>query len=780
MKLNNNIIFLIVIILIVTSVYFNTRAIKMIEEVNALNQEEVTGRAPYGSVHICFNSNPYFFAHDCNMQLRARADGTLRDGQYCTVEGRDPENNTLSFTETQIYSSLRQMNATATNLTMSGSVLDNGSRVNNVTVDMRICDESGCGNSCIYEYINFVNIEYRSGVLFIQRYPNNFTNELHIENLYYDDANPIYFYHNSMYEYFRDLDGYNLDFEFVHDSFACLFIDIDFDNQTGQVYYSLNQDFDTSQTGPCEGRFVATNPYNFSNMSNVVEIYIEPVTGQDDPQENPVGQTSGGSQGGSSGGDFGGALESGNIGESRPPKVCIIRDINCSNWTSCEWLPMNSSEILFYARDADGVERRTCTWLTNCPGDMYPAMRRVCDYKPSCNDTMLNCHEIGTFDVCEEDVDCGGPCPFCPNCTDWIHNQNEEGVDCGGACPTCSTCFDKIMNCVKTPEKTFLCEDSIDCGGICAPCANCTDGIKNCHVYQNGTIYCEDGIDCGGPCPLTCPEVEQAMAAARFRLFWLLFIIFMIIATGLVAKPLRDRIFNYLDLLKMKNIKNLILRSREYMTYYNNQVKLLSNEFNEYTAKEAKLEGDRLLFSGETTGYNIDRYSVSFDNDYADILKDNTIITINYAMYLDKVEHGRALLKEMVKHGIKPDYRVCKRTSAVLWDPNWEPDKNASYETVNGKLVARTVEYILSFHASNKDEAKRITRIIGDYVKVAGWDVPDIRITGDADVPNYQKRILNSKKVAGQDLLVLTKEKALEGFKKTSIFINDGLARFIK
>jgi len=53
----------------------------------------------------------------------------------------------------------------------------------------------------------------------------------------------------------------------------------------------------------------------------------------------------------------------------------------------------------------------------------------------SCYDGIKNCHD----NVCEEGVDCGGPCKPCPSCSDGIQNQGEEGIDCGGPCKPCIT-----------------------------------------------------------------------------------------------------------------------------------------------------------------------------------------------------------------------------------------------------------------------------------------------------------------------------------------------------
>lgn len=53
--------------------------------------------------------------------------------------------------------------------------------------------------------------------------------------------------------------------------------------------------------------------------------------------------------------------------------------------------------------------------------------------KTNCFDGVKNCHSGG----CEENVDCGGPCEPCPNCSDGIKNGDETGIDCGGFCDPC-------------------------------------------------------------------------------------------------------------------------------------------------------------------------------------------------------------------------------------------------------------------------------------------------------------------------------------------------------
>ncbi len=91
-----------------------------------------------------------------------------------------------------------------------------------------------------------------------------------------------------------------------------------------------------------------------------------------------------------------------------------------------------------------------------------------------------------------------------------------------------ATCDDGIQNCHLMPDGTILCEEGIDCGGPCPPCPTCYDGIQNCHRMPDGSILCEEGIDCGGPCPPCVdpvprlPELEMPMRILFFPWFFVI------------------------------------------------------------------------------------------------------------------------------------------------------------------------------------------------------------------------------------------------------------------
>jgi hypothetical protein len=81
-----------------------------------------------------------------------------------------------------------------------------------------------------------------------------------------------------------------------------------------------------------------------------------------------------------------------------------------------------------------GVQFRSCYDSAYCNKTLNRPQEVMSCYflsQPSCNDGIKNCHHGG----CELLIDCGGPCPACPTCSDNIQNQGEEGIDCGGPCP---------------------------------------------------------------------------------------------------------------------------------------------------------------------------------------------------------------------------------------------------------------------------------------------------------------------------------------------------------
>lgn len=143
--------------------------------------------------------------------------------------------------------------------------------------------------------------------------------------------------------------------------------------------------------------FYATDPGGLSARSNLVYLHVvcmpEPVKGYPTPLEAGGG---------------GGAA-----------RVICIEYWKCGDWGEC--LPTN-------------LQYRSCVDLNNCNTTFTkPNESMSCVYIGTCSDNIKNCHD----GLCEEGVDCGGPCPPCPTCWDGIQNQGETGIDCGGPCPAC-------------------------------------------------------------------------------------------------------------------------------------------------------------------------------------------------------------------------------------------------------------------------------------------------------------------------------------------------------
>lgn len=148
--------------------------------------------------------------------------------------------------------------------------------------------------------------------------------------------------------------------------------------------------------------FYAQDTYNEMTPSNNVSLIVLDVS---EPSTTTI--VSGGGGGG---------------GVTQVIEYCD-EDWTCEDWGSCIYT---------------GIQTRTCNELNNCNSSEYaPINVRSCDYTPTCNDNLRNCHYTNGNLVCEEGVDCGGPCGACPSCSDGIQNQGEELIDCGGPCNAC-------------------------------------------------------------------------------------------------------------------------------------------------------------------------------------------------------------------------------------------------------------------------------------------------------------------------------------------------------
>ncbi len=118
--------------------------------------------------------------------------------------------------------------------------------------------------------------------------------------------------------------------------------------------------------------FTVTDSEGASNRSNNITLTVTPIV-----EEEPPGGSGGGGGGG----------------------VCV-NYWYCTPWSPCD--PKTNTST------------RNCVDLAECRTQVNKPMEiRNCSYAATCNDGLKNCHIILGKEVCEEGIDCGGPCDPC-------------------------------------------------------------------------------------------------------------------------------------------------------------------------------------------------------------------------------------------------------------------------------------------------------------------------------------------------------------------------------
>ncbi len=377
----------------------------------------------------------------------------------------------------------------------------------------------------------------------------------------------------------RDLDDYFMDPDgeaLTYTSTVVPNINVSIDNITHVITYIPDANFYGNRTI----KFYAYDPHDAVAESNIIYLFVIDV-----PEAVSMPDSSGGGGGGSG--------------------IICTELWECTEWGKC--LP-------------SGIQIRTCKDLADCGTEFRkPFASRACKYIGTCSDLIKNCHH----GLCEEGVDCGGPCPACPTCFDGIQNQGETGIDCGGPCKPCPTCFDGIQN---------QGEEYIDCGGPCPACPSCFDGIKNCH----GGL-CEEKTDCGGPCP-TCKEIE--IPAVVKRAIWptILLIILLILAITFVIIKYHRYYQPFIAKILMKFIPFIVL------------------------FKKKKKEVPEELKEKESILLRLDKLEKSIDKKAIDELsKEFVRIVRDFLSNLLKIEYEftyEEFCKEIEKHKISTPLRI--------------------------------------------------------------------------------------------------------------------------
>ncbi len=316
------------------------------------------------------------------------------------------------FQPIMFYANYTDDNNTITNASCNISFNTNGffSQYYNMTFD---------NNSGLYFY-NYTTGFLQGEHLFKVRCRNLDENYSSIENTstFYITNRPPYLYHvfpNITMRQGSSVTGYNL-----NDYFKDPDLDVLYFTHSNPSYINIIISNDGTVTiipepwysGTKTVFFYANDTYSSLVPSNAFNITVKPIT-----VSPPDTSSSGGGGGGS-------------------PSIICIENWYCYDWGEC--LPT-------------GIQTRQCIDLTGCNTTRNkPEVVRNCTYIGTCYDNIKNCHD----NLCEEGVDCGGPCNPCPSCFDGIKNQNEEGIDCGGPCDPCQKNITKPIkiNYTSKPE----------------------------------------------------------------------------------------------------------------------------------------------------------------------------------------------------------------------------------------------------------------------------------------------------------------------------------------
>jgi len=376
--------------------------------------------------------------------------------------------------------------------------------------------------------------------------------------------------------YFEDPDGDILSYEASDIANILVYI-----NSTSNIFTITPE---TNWYGNRTVVFYAEDPYNGSASSNEVwlEFFVLPPK---EPSES--------------------------FSRSVDSIPACIPQWDCGDWSKCK---------------PSGFKNRNCVDNRKCNITIgSPDTARECNYKPTCEDNILNGEETG--------VDCGGLCPTCASCRDGKQNQRETGIDCGGPCLPCPTCYDGISN--QNEEK-------IDCGGICGACPTCFDGILN---------QKEELTDCGGQCG-SCEKVYSLEKPRFTAAFWTTFLVAFILA-AISAFLLRERIIYFIDeLLKKIAVSFRKLKPKiEVLPGYVSDYITMSLELNRIkgNADVVKLKQfirNLLVYVNEDV--NLDKFGVNLMNSFYSS-KTKSLFQRIYEQYkIEKIEF-ESLIKSLDK-----------------------------------------------------------------------------------------------------------------------------------
>ncbi len=395
MKSLNKTLILLVLGIIISNAFF--LVINTYETINAYKAMLTgTGKAA-GIISFCINSQPSINISGCSTNA-------TQDAYYeCWLNTSDPDYTSLTYFS--LFAAISRAFSNSTNefftVTQSGfvSFTPVNDDVGNYTIQFTVNDGVGCVNSedSEYLYLTVLNVNdppYLAGHIPDQSMSEGETVHAFLLDNYFDDP---------------DMDPLNYSFVTTSSAFT-----ITIDPATSGVDIT-----NVECPATAYAMFVATDPYNETNTSNLVTLTCT--------IENETEPGGGGTGGGGGGG--GGSLE-----PCKPEYECYdyfkcrrnntkvqkcvdihgcekdifltvpcnyIEEVLCNeSWNCSEWSPCLPN----------GTQYRICEDMSKCGTVLLkPLISKECTYIGTCSDSLKNCHDGG----CEGGIDCGGPCPPC-------------------------------------------------------------------------------------------------------------------------------------------------------------------------------------------------------------------------------------------------------------------------------------------------------------------------------------------------------------------------------
>lgn len=386
-RLLKSLVFLVLLLNILSTAFIIYQTEKTIHTVTA---EAINSNT--GEVSFCLNRAPTLTV-PCSTNL------SQDQPYFCQLNASDPDGVNFTF----FLSPQPPDNVSIFNLSNTGVI--NFTPTNNDTgnhsVLLGIDDNSGCDNAYAYSLFSFTVANINDPPYLIKDIPNQkFSANTTLYALFLTD-------------YFADPDDDPLTYSFIRDT-STMTLNVTINPDSSLVLYS-------AQCGKAYLKFIATDPYNLSATSNIVEV-----ESKCDVSDNGGESSDDSSAGGGGGGGV--ALL------CKPEMICLP-------WSECypNGLQVQVCKDKNGCTDDEVKFHQNCTYKSNvsqCKENWLCSEWSVCSIDSMQNRTcedLERCQTTHYRPVLEQ------PCVYNPTCDDGVKNGNETGIDCGGECKPCLT-----------------------------------------------------------------------------------------------------------------------------------------------------------------------------------------------------------------------------------------------------------------------------------------------------------------------------------------------------